>query len=235
MKPTLVLPSSLGTTTELWDLTAGHWTGRFEVVRYTHTGRRSIEELGQDLVRLLDERGLDRVSICGVSLGGATAMWVAATEPERVDRLVLACTSARFGGPEPWLERAATVREQGLEPLADSIVARWFTPAAPRELVERFRRQLVATPPEEYARCCEALASWDFRHRLADVRAPTLVIAGAEDPATPVEHQQLLANRIPHARLVVLEGAAHLANVERPAPFALAVSEHLAAPVPEVV
>lgn len=234
MIPVLVLPSSLGTTTELWDRNVGHWSDAFRLVPYRQQGRTSIESLGRDLLSLIDETGADRVSICGVSLGGATAMWVAATEPERVDRLVLACTSARFGEPEQWLERAGTVREQGLEPIADSIVARWFTPAAPAELVARFRRRLVETPPEDYARCCEALAAWDFRERLGEIRAPTLVVAGAEDPATPLEQSRVLADRIPAAKLVVLEAAAHLANVERPESFSRLVADHLTAATVEV-
>lgn len=232
MTPVLVLPSSLGTTTELWDRNVGQWAGRFRPIRYDQRGRASVDELGRDLVELLDESGAERASICGLSLGGATAMWVAANAPERVDRLVLACTSARFGEPAQWLERAATVREVGLEPIADSIVARWFTPAAPPELVERFRTALAATPPEDYARLCEALAGWDFREQLGEIRAPTLVVAGAEDPATPPDHARLLADRIPDASLAVLEGAAHLANVERPEAFSRLVADHLtAAPV----
>ena len=229
MTPVLVLPSSLGTTTGLWDRNVGHWADSFELVRYDLRGRTSVERLGRDLLELLDASGVDRASICGLSLGGAAAMWAAASEPERVDRLVLACTSARFGEPEQWLERAATVREDGLEPIAASIVARWFTPAAPPELVAPFRRQLVATPAEDYARCCEALARWDFRDRLSEIRAPTLVVAGADDPATPPEHAQLLAERIPRARLVVIDGAAHLANVEQPERFSRLVADHLAA------
>ena len=229
MTPVLVLPSSLGTTTDLWDRNVGHWADSFELVRYHLRGRTSVERLGRDLLEVLDASGVDRASICGLSLGGAAAMWAAASEPERVDRLVLACTSARFGEPEQWLERAATVREDGLEPIAASIVARWFTPAAPPELVAPFRRQLVATPAEDYARCCEALARWDFRDRLSEIRAPTLVVAGADDPATPPEHAQLLAERIPRARLVVIDGAAHLANVEQPERFSRLVADHLAA------
>jgi 3-oxoadipate enol-lactonase len=170
----------------------------------------------------------ERVSICGLSLGGATAMWAAANAPARVDRLVLACTAARFGEPGPWLERAAIVREHGLEPIADDIVGRWFTPAAPGEVVARFRELLVDTPRDEYAACCEALAHWDFRDRLGEIRAPTLVIAAAEDSATPREHAELLANGIPDAKLVVLPAAAHLANVEQAEAFSTLVSEHLA-------
>ena len=229
MTPVLVLPSSLGTTEGLWDRNVADWADSFQLVRYDLRARTSVERLGRDLLDVLDESGVHRASICGLSLGGAAAMWVAASEPERLDRLVLACTSARFGEPEQWLERAATVREDGLEPIADSIVARWFTPVAPPALVASLRRQLVATPAEDYARCCEALAGWDFRDRLGEIRAPTLVLAGADDPATPLEHAQLLAERIPRARLVVLDDAAHLANVEQPERFSRLVADHLAA------
>jgi 3-oxoadipate enol-lactonase len=228
MTPVLALPSSLGTTAELWDANAGYWSRTFRLLRYTQRGRDSIEELGRDFLQLLDNRGLDRVSLCGLSLGGATAMWVAANAPERIDRLVLACTSARFGEPGPWLERAAVVRDQGLEPIADGIVARWFTPAARPEVVARFRQMLVSTPREDYAACCEALARWDFRDRLGDIRTPTLVLAGAEDPSTPLDHAELLAREIPDAKLVVLSAAAHLANVEQAEAFSRLVTEHLA-------
>jgi 3-oxoadipate enol-lactonase len=231
--PVLALPSSLGTTAQLWDANVPSWSDSFRLLPYDQRGRGSVAELGGDLLELLDEHGVERVSVCGLSLGGATAMWVAANAPERVDRLVLACTSARFGKPEPWLERAAIVREQGLEPIADAIVARWFTPAAPPELVARFRRMLVATPPPAYAACCEALARWDFRDRLAEIDAPTLVIAAAQDPATPPEHAELIARGIPDAKLVVLADAAHLANVEQADEFSRLVTEHLA-PVREV-
>jgi 3-oxoadipate enol-lactonase len=224
----LVLPSSLGTTEALWDSNVPYWSETFRLVPYKQPGRRSIAELGKHLLDLADRHGLERFSLCGLSLGGATAMWVAANAPERVERLVLAGTSARFGEPEPWLERAATVREHGLEPIADSIVSRWFTATAPAELVARFRRLLVGTHPEDYARCCEALAAWDFRGRLAEIAAPTLVIAAAEDLVTPREHAELLVQRIPGARLVVLDGAAHLANVERPKAFSRLVVDDLA-------
>jgi 3-oxoadipate enol-lactonase len=228
VKPVLVLPSSLGTTTELWEANLPDWTGSFRLLPYDQPGRKSVAELGEALLALLDEHDVERASICGLSLGGATAMWVAANAPERVDRLVLACTSARFGDPEPWLERAATVRQHGLEPIADGIVARWFTPAAPQELVARFRRMLVDTPSDSYALCCEALAAWDFREHLSEITAPTLVIAGAEDRAAPPEHAELIAHGLRRAGLVAVLGAAHLANVEQAETFSGFVIEHLA-------
>jgi 3-oxoadipate enol-lactonase len=227
MTPVLVLPSSLGTTAELWDENVGYWSDPFRPLPYTQQGRTSVAELGRDLVALLDEQNIERASICGLSLGGATAMWVAATAPERVDRLVLACTSARFAEPEFWFDRAAFVREQGLEPIADEIVARWFTDAADRAVVARFRRMLVEAPRDGYAACCEALAHWDFRDRLGEIQAPTLVIAGAEDPATPRDHAEQIARGI-GAAMVVLPDAAHLANVEQPEAFSMLVTQHLA-------
>lgn len=224
----LALPSSLGTTVELWSANVPHWSQSFRVLRYNQGGRDSVEALGRDFIELLDVLGLERVSLCGLSLGGATAMSVAANAPQRIDRLVLACTSARFGEPGPWRERAAFVRRHGLEPIADTIVGRWFTPAAPPELVARFRELLVGTPRDTYAACCEALADWDFEERLAGVSTPTLVVAAAEDSSTPPDQGRLIADGIDGATFVVLPDAAHFANVEQSEAFSKLVAEHLA-------
>jgi 3-oxoadipate enol-lactonase len=146
---------------------------------------------------------------------------------------VLACTSARFGEPGYWQERARTVREQGVAAISDTVVERWLTAESARrspELVARFRDSLEATEREGYARCCEALGSWDVRGRLAAIGAPTIVIAGDSDVVTPIVHAELLAHGI-GAPLVVLERAAHLANVERPDEFNRAVLDHLRAGV----
>lgn len=237
--PVLVLSNSLGTTQELWDRHLPELARRFRVLTYDHPGHGSselpdqpctIEALARALAGLLDELGLGRISACGVSIGGMVALTLALDAPERVERLVLACTSAHLGPPEPWEERARVARTEGLEAIADSVVGRWFTPELARDepdTLARFRAMLTATPPEGYARCCEALAAWDARERISAIAAPTLVVAGAEDRAIPVEHAELVASRIPGARLHVLEGAAHLANVERAEEFTGAVLEHL--------
>jgi 3-oxoadipate enol-lactonase len=234
--PLLVLPCSLGTSRALWD--PAPYARHFRVLRYEHRGHGesdtppgpyTVEELAGDALALLDELGAERASWIGLSLGGMVAMWIAACAPERVDRLVLACTSARVPSPQAYAERAGVVRAQGVEPVADAVVARWFTPAAPDELRARFRAILVGTPREGYAGCCEAVADWDFGERLGDIVAPTLVVAGAEDESTPAAHTDLLVRRIPGARGTVLEGAAHLANLERPAAFADAALAHLEA------
>ena len=244
--PVLALPSSLGTTMELWEANVPAWSETFRVLLYDQRGHGgsdvppapySIEDLGRDFVSLLDELGIERVSFCGLSLGGATAMWLAANVPARIDGLVLGCTSPRFGDPDSWQDRAAIVRGKGLEAIADTVVERWFTPAFALEHPEvpaRFRELLVKTSREGYAGCCEALAGWDFRDGLGRIEAPTLVIAGSEDTAVPADHGPLIADRIPNARLVVLPGAAHLGNVEPSAAFSGLVTEHLTTSILEV-
>lgn len=234
--PVLVLPCSLGTSRELWDPRL--FADRFRVLRYEHRGHGesdvprgpySMEALARDALDLLDELGIERACWIGVSLGGMVGMWLAANAGERLDRLVLACTSARIPSPDAYRERAAVVREQGLEPVADAIVSRWFTPGAPLELPRRFRAILVATPVEGYAGCCEALAGWDFRPELSRISVATLVIAGEHDESTPAADTRLLADTIPGARLTTIRDAAHLANLERPQEFASVARSHLEA------
>lgn len=236
----VVLSNSLGTTQELWNRQLPELAERFHVLTYEHPGHGAsdlpeppctVEGLAHGLLELLDELDLDRVSLCGVSLGGMVGMALALEAPERVERLVLSCTSAYLGPPEAWAERARTVRTDGMQAIADTLVGRWFTPDFSRtapETVARFRAMLTSTPPEGYARCCEAVGAWDARERIAAISAPVLVVAGAEDPATPIEHAELVAFRIPGAQLHVFEGAAHLANVELAEAFTQAVLEHLA-------
>ena len=237
--PALVLANSLGTGQHLWSRQLPELTERFRVLTFDHPGHGAsdlpeepctVEAFAHALLELLDSLALERVSLCGTSLGGMVGIGLALEAPERIERLVLSCTSAYVGPPDGWTERARTVRADGMEAVADSVVVRWFTPALPREqpeTVARFRAMLVETPPEGYARCCEALGAWDARERLSAISVPTLVIAGAEDPATPVEHAELLASRIPGARLHVLEHAAHLANVECADDYTRVVLEHL--------
>jgi 3-oxoadipate enol-lactonase len=242
--PPLVLSNSLGTTQELWSRQLPELAERFRVLAYDHPGHGAselpehpctVEAFAHDLLGLLDELGLERVSLCGVSLGGMVGMALALEAPERVERLVLACASAYLGPPEGWVERARIVRAEGMQAIADTVVGRWFTPELTREepeTVARFRALLAATPPEGYARGCEAVAAWDARERLSAIAAPVLVVAGKDDPAMPVEDAELIASRIPGARLHVLERAAHLANVERAEAFTSAVLEHLGQEVP---
>jgi 3-oxoadipate enol-lactonase len=233
----LVLSGSLGTTHELWDPNVDTLTSRYRLLRYDHRGHGgspvppgpySVEELAEDVVELLDELGLGRVSFCGLSLGGAVGMALALRTPARLERLFLCCTAARFGEPETWTERAAVVRAEGPEAVVDGALGRWFTPpfrAAHPDSIERIRRTFVATPREGYAACCDALARWDVRDELASIRVPALVVASEHDPSTPPALLVEIAEGILGSTLVVLPDAAHLVNVERPDAFAAAILE----------
>ncbi len=221
--PALVLTGSLGTDLSMWDPQIAELSERFRVVRYdlrghgqSHVppGPYSMAELGGDLLALMDELEIERAPLCGLSIGGMVSLWIAAHAPERVERLVLFCTSAYLGSA--YAERAAAVRERGIEPIADAVVERWFTPGFDPEIVGRFRSGLCATPREGYAGCCEAIAGMDLRGDLASIRAPALVVAGAEDPATPPEHGEAIAEAIPGAEFAVIPDAAHLATVQQP-------------------
>jgi 3-oxoadipate enol-lactonase len=152
-------------------------------------------------------------------------MRLAISAPERIDRLVLACTSARFGTPAGWQARAALVRARGLEAVAHEALAKWFTPDFAD--VAPFLEMQLATPRADYALGLEAMAGFDVREELGAVRAPTFVIAGAEDTATTAADAEFLAEHIPGARLVLIEGAAHPANVEQADEFNEALLAHL--------
>jgi 3-oxoadipate enol-lactonase len=236
--PVLVLSNSLGTTLTMWDEQAPALSERFRLLRYDHRGHgRSpvppgpykIEDLGRDVLVLLDRLEVERFSFCGLSIGGMVGMWVAAEAPERVERLVLCCTSSRFA-PDVFDSRARTVRAAGVDAIAAAVVERWFTPAfrvSRPDVIEWARRMLLGTPAEGYAGCCEAIRDMDLSGRLGGIGAPTLVIAGADDPAAPPEDAERIRDSVPDARLVIVPEAAHLANVEQPEAITRAVLEHL--------
>jgi 3-oxoadipate enol-lactonase len=233
-----VLSNSLGSSSEIWDRQVPALAERARVVRYDHRGHGrspvppgpyTIALLGEDVVRLLDLLRVERASFCGLSLGGMVGMWLAAHAPDRIDRLVLLCTSPLLPR-EPWLERARMVRADGTAAVADAVVGRWFTPdfaAREPELVATMRAMVAATPAEGYAACCDAIAAMDLRGELPGIRAPTLVLGAEEDPAIPVEHSAAIAAAIPGARLAVIPDAAHLPTVEQHALVTRHILEHL--------
>ena len=192
----------------------------------------ALADLGADVLALLDRLGVERAWICGISLGGMTGMWLAAHAPERVDRLIPCCTSALLGPPERWSDRAATVRAHGTEAVADAVLANWFTAAfaaAEPEFVASMRTMLASQPADGYAACCGVIEHMDLRDALPSITAPTLVIGGREDGATPAEHQLAIAQGIPGARLVVLPGARTWPGSSRPAIVSRLILEHLGA------
>lgn len=232
--PAVLFANSLGTTLELWDAQAAALRGSRRVVRFDQRGHgrtarsdrpAEVADLAGDLLELADGLGLECFSLVGCSLGGAVAQWVAANAPDRVDRLVLVSTSVRFPGAETYFERAELVRRDGLEPIADAGLARWFTPGADPALVARFRAMLLGIDPNGYADGCEAVARWDFRDGVGRLAAPTLAVAGRDDPTTTPEHLRAIAAGA-GGTLLVLDGA-HLCSAESAAAFTAALLVHL--------
>lgn len=237
--PVVVLSNSLGSTRAMWDANLPELEKHFRVVRYDTRGHGTspvpagpydIDDLVDDVVAMLDELGVDKAHFVGLSLGGMTGMRLAAREPDRVDRLVVLCTGAQLLPSSSWSDRAATVRASGTGSIAEAVVQRWFTPdllEADPELKRSSEAMVAATPDEGYASCCEVIATMDLRADLASISAPTLAIAGADDPATPPPHLAAIADGVQHGRLLVVEHSAHLANAQQPGTITPAIIDHL--------
>jgi 3-oxoadipate enol-lactonase len=240
--PALLLAGSLGTSLRMWDPQADALRDDhgLRVVAYDQLGHGaspvppgpySIAQLGEAALALMDHLKIERASFAGVSIGGMVGQWLAAHAPDRIERVVLLCTSAYLGPPDPWRERAATVREAGtVDVIADTVVGRWLTPpfvAEHPEARDALRAMLASQPPEGYAACCEALAALDLRAAAADIKASTLVIGGAQDAAIRPDHQERLAASIAGARLEILDPGAHVVSVERADVVTDLIADHL--------
>ncbi|MPY78948.1 MAG: 3-oxoadipate enol-lactonase [Actinophytocola sp.] len=224
----VVLSGSLGSDVRMWQpQVAPLADAGYRVVRHDHRGHGdspvppgpyTLDDLGGDATALLDTLGAVRVHWVGLSLGGMLGMWLSAHRPDRIASLTACCTSAKLGPPEMWADRARTVTEHGTSAVAEAVVGRWFTPAfaeANPDRIDFYQRMVAANPAEGYAGCCRAIERMDLLDVLGTITAPTLVIAGAEDPATPQEHGQRIADGIPGARFEVVDGAAHLGSAEQ--------------------
>jgi 3-oxoadipate enol-lactonase len=230
----LVLSNSLGSNLHMWDKVFPLLESTYEVVRYDSRGHGrssvppgpySINQLGRDLLFLLDHLGIERVNLCGLSLGGMVAMWMGIYAPQRVHRMVLANTGARILTPEMWDQRIATVHESGMAQLAAATLERWFTPSYRNEQaadMETIRNMIAATDPAGYIACCGALRDTDLRDDIGAITVPALVITGTRDPATPPSNGRALHAAVPNAKYVELD-ASHLSAWERADEFADAV------------
>ncbi|GAA1836292.1 4-carboxymuconolactone decarboxylase [Agromyces salentinus] len=245
--PLLVLLPSLGTTTALWDgvvgaLRADRRTAALRILRIDLPGHGAspaaaasftIADLAAAVLAVVDEAGGGVFHVAGVSLGGAVGLELAVTQPDRVQGLVMSCSGARIGTPESWAARAASVRSSGTASLVTGSAERWFAPGfldrEPGGPGARALGALVDVDDESYACCAEALGGFDRSHDLAGVRVPTLALSGEHDAVTTPASMQDLADDIPGARHVALDGASHLAVLEEPEAVAELLAEHLEA------
>lgn len=224
--PVVLLGSSLGVTHQMWAPQLEALAERFRVVAFDHRGHGgseappgpySIDDLGGDVVDLLNELGVEQASYVGISLGGAVGLWLAENAPDRFHRFALLCPPAYpAAGAQVWTDRAAQVRAEGTQAVAEGVLGRWFLPDFDPDQIAPLREALLKTSAEGYAACCEALAAMDLRDKLGEITAPVLLVTAEADTSIPPETVVPLAAQIPGAHLEIIQNAAHLVTYSHP-------------------
>ncbi|APC15573.1 3-oxoadipate enol-lactonase [Pseudomonas frederiksbergensis] len=241
--PVLVLSNSLGTNLHMWDVQIPAFTEHFRVLRFDTRGHGrslvtpgpySIEQLGRDVLALLDALRIERAHFCGLSMGGLIGQWLGINAAERLRTLVVCNTAAKIGDPSGWNPRIETVLRDGpaaMVALRDASIARWFTPDfadANPAVAKQITDMLAATSPQGYAANCAAVRDADFREQLASITVPTLVIAGTEDAVTPPSGGHFIQEQVRGAEYAEFV-AAHLSNVQAGSAFSERVLDFLLA------
>jgi 3-oxoadipate enol-lactonase len=241
--PVLVFSNSLATSLAMWNDQVERLQGRFRILRYDNRGHGNspatpgsytLELLARDVVGLLDALELEKVSFCGLSMGGMVGQWLGMNAPDRIDRLVLSNTAAYFPNKAMWRERIEMAERDGIAAIAEASIRRWLTPgflerASSSETVDRVRKFVVETTVDGYLACCVAIRDMDFRDDLAKIETPTLVIIGEKDPATLPEYGEVVARGISGAKSAVISDAAHLSNIEQADSFTRTLADFIAA------
>lgn len=239
--PVLVLSNSLGTDLHMWDEQVAAFSEHFRVLRFDTRGHGqslvtegpySIEQLGRDVLAMLDALGVAKAHFCGLSMGGLIGQWLGINAGERLHKLVVCNTAAKIGDPSVWNPRIDTVLRDGqsaMVALRDASIARWFTPdfaEAQPATAKKITDMLAATSPKGYAANCAAVRDADFREQLSSIRVPLLVIAGTEDAVTPPSGGHFIQERVSGAEYAQFH-AAHLSNVQAGAAFSERVLDFL--------
>ena len=236
--PALLLSNSLGTSYHMWQPQIDALQNAYFIICYdtrghgkssAPTGRYNLDQLGQDVINLLDYLNIDKAFFCGISMGGMTGQWLAINHPERFHHLMLCNTAAKIGNEAAWVDRAQLVREQGLKSIAATAASRWFTASFidnHPDVVKALSEALAAGSSEGYASCCEALSVADTREQLKTIRVPVTVLVGSEDPVTTVADGQYMVDHIPNAKLATID-ASHISNIEQPEAFNKLVRQYL--------
>lgn len=241
--PVLVLSNSLGTNLHMWDTQLPALTAHFRVLRYDTRGHGqslvtegpySIEQLGRDVLALLDALQIERAHFCGLSMGGLIGQWLGINAGHRLNRLIVCNTAAKIATPEVWNPRIETVLRDGqaaMVGLRDASIERWFTPAyaaSHPDQAKRITDMLAATSPQGYAANCAAVRDADFRDQLGEIKVPMLVISGSADAVTPPSGGLFIRDKVKGAEYAEFH-AAHLSNVEVGEPFSRRVIDFLLA------
>lgn len=225
--PVLMLSNSLGTTLHMWDPQVAPFTQHFRLVRYDRRGHGrsgcprgpyTMERLGRDVLAVLDALDIEKVYWCGLSMGGMVGQWLGANAPERINRLILSNTHSYYPDKAMWDDRIRMAQEKGIAGMVDATMERWFTKEFRERAPDRIavmRDMFLKTQLDGFLGCCHAVRNMDLRDTHARITAPTLVIVGAKDPATPPAAGEAIQKAIKGAKLASLE-AAHISNFEQP-------------------
>lgn len=237
--PALMLSNSLGTTHRMWEPQLAAFSAKYRVIRYDRRGHGqsdsppgpySLEDLGKDALAIMDVAGAKSVNWCGLSMGGMTGLWLASHHPDRIQKLVAVSSATFMPPPELWNGRIKTAQDKGIEVLAGPTMQRWFTAGflkGNQDKVTFIREQFLETTVEGFSGCAAAMRDMDQRESVKEIKAPTLVIVGADDQGTSPAEAGIIVNRIPNARGIILKGS-HIINVEAAEAFTKEVLEFLA-------
>jgi 3-oxoadipate enol-lactonase len=231
--PAVVLSHSLSSSLLMWNPQMDVLNPYFRVLRYDTRGHGhsdapagpyTLELLAEDVIGLLNALDMDRVHFVGLSMGGMIGQCLALNHPHRLESLTL-CDTASIIPAEAqplWQDRIDKARKKGMEALSDETMERWFTPSFLSwnpPIVTLIREQILATPAAGYIGCAEAIRKLHYLGRLSEIKLPTLIMVGEDDPGTPVSASEAMNERITDSKLVVLPSARHLSNVEQTETF----------------
>jgi len=242
--PILMMSHSLASSLAMWTAQIEPLSSHFRLLRYDTRGHGksdapaaayTMEELGEDAVALMDALGFETVTWVGLSMGGMIGQAIALNHSERLATLVLCDTAAIVKDEDQsvWQERIDTAHKQGLEPLVQTTLERWFTPPFLENnppAVQLIRKQFLSTPVQGFVGCSEAIRRLNYLNRLPEIEIPTLIIIGANDKGTPLSCSEAMQKRIKGSSLSVIPSAAHLSNVEQPELFNAALIDFLKQP-----
>ncbi|MEO9337724.1 3-oxoadipate enol-lactonase [Mesorhizobium sp. SB112] len=223
----LVLSNSLGTDHRIWDDVVAILSNRYKILAYDKRGHGlsdapegpySVADHAADLLALTKIVGFDRFALCGVSVGGMIAQYVAANQPGKVAALILCDTAVKIGNAETWNARIEAVRRDGIASISEAILERWLSPSFRTERKDDYsgwRNLLERTSPVGYAATCETVRDADLTDDAARIEAPTLVICGENDLSTPPALVSETAKLIRSASFKTIAGAGHIPSIEQ--------------------
>lgn len=239
--PVVMLSHSLSCSMAMWKPQLKAIEPHFQVLRYDMRGHGAtqategaytLEQLAADVIGLLDALKIDVVHFVGLSIGGMIGQCLALNYPDRLQSLTLCDTAPKLPDEArpSFRERMDRARKGGMEVMVQETLERWFTKPYlqknPPE-IELISDHIATTSLTGYLGCSEAILAFNYVDRLSEIKLPTHIIVGEDDPATTVELSKAIHERIPQAKLVILPSAAHLSNIEQAEAFNTTLMEFL--------